>query len=103
MVGWDGLPTPSCPATKALPCRDSTTLLGQFSSPSHYIYIHIGIYIIFVYIYIYIYIIISYLGEKTKPISKKYFNMMSSTVVLQLLFYLQKLRSLFFTMLKSII
>ena len=68
-----------------------------------YIYIHIGIYIIFVYIYIYIYIIISYLGEKTKPISKKYFNMMSSTVVLQLLFYLQKLRSLFFTMLKSII
>ena len=30
-------------------------------------------------------------GEKTAPLSKKYFDMMSSTVLLQLDFYLQKL------------
>ena len=38
---------------------------------------------------IYIYII-SYSGEKTTPLSKKYFNMMPSTVLLQLNFCLQK-------------
>ena len=42
------------------------------------------------YIYIYIYIYISYSGEKTTPLSKKYFDMISSTVLLQLNFYLQK-------------
>ena len=35
-------------------------------------------------------IYISYSGEKTTPFSKKYFDMMSSTVLLQLNFYLQK-------------
>ena len=29
-------------------------------------------------------------GEKTTPLSKKYFDIMSSTVLLQLNFYLQK-------------
>ena len=32
----------------------------------------------------------SYSGEKTTPLSKKYFDLMSSTVLLQLHFYLQK-------------
>ena len=40
-------------------------------------------------IYIYIYIL-CYSGGKTTPLSKKYFDMMSSTVSLQLNFYLQK-------------
>ena len=48
-----------------------------------YIYIYIQIYIyINKYIYIYIYIYINYSGEKTTPLSKKYFDMMSSTVLL---------------------
>ena len=38
----------------------------------------------------YIYIYICYSGEKTTPVSKKYFDMLSSTVLLQLNFYLQK-------------
>ena len=47
------------------------------------------------YIYVYTYIlysvyILSYSGEKTTPLSKKYFDMMSSTVLEQLNFYLQK-------------
>ena len=33
---------------------------------------------------------ISYSGEKTTPLSKKYFDMMSSTALLELNFYLQK-------------
>ena len=52
-----------------------------------YIYIYVYIYI---YIYMYIYIYICYSGEKTTPVSKKYFDMLSSTVLLQLNFYLQK-------------
>ena len=36
------------------------------------------------------YIYMCYSGEKTTPLSKKYFDMMSSTVLLQLNFYLQK-------------
>ena len=32
----------------------------------------------------------SYSGEKTTPLSRKYFDMMPSTVLLQLNFYLQK-------------
>ena len=40
--------------------------------------------------YVTIYIYISYSGEKTTPLSKKYFDMISSTVLLQLNFYLQK-------------
>ena len=31
-----------------------------------------------------------YTGEKTTPLSKKYFDLMSSTVLLQLNFYSQK-------------
>ena len=40
------------------------------------------IYILYIYIYIYICIYKSYSGEKTMPLSKKYFSMMSSTVLL---------------------
>ena len=40
------------------------------------------------YIY-YIYLYISYSGENTTPLSKKCFDMMYSTVLLQLNFYLQ--------------
>ena len=47
------------------------------------------LYICGIYIYI-IYIYICYSGEKTTPVSKKYFDMLSSTVLLQLSFYLQK-------------
>ena len=45
-------------------------------------------YITYIYIYnIYKYKYISYSGEKTTPLSEKYFDMMSSTVLLQLNFY----------------
>ena len=37
----------------------------------------------YIHIYIYIYIYISYSGEKTTPYSKKYFDMMSSSILLQ--------------------
>ena len=50
-----------------------------------YIYTHI-----YIYIFRCIYIYISYSGEKTTTLSKKYFDLMSSTVLLQLNFYLQK-------------
>ena len=53
------------------------------------IYIHVYIYICISIIYIYIYTFI-YSGEKTTLLSKKYFDMMSSTVLLQLKFYIQK-------------
>ena len=51
-----------------------------------YIYIYIYIYIIYISIYIYVIQV-----KKTMPLSKKYFDMMSSTVLLQLNSYLQKL------------
>ena len=49
-----------------------------------YMYIYLPMYLLYIYIYIY------YSGEKTTPLSKKYFHIMSSTILLQLNFHLQR-------------